>query len=659
MLFLGELSRSVVAAEERMNAKHIQNFNNSLPMKLADSAGGDPSRVLFPFIANRQRRRSASRSSATEAVTPQKEVDKPEEKPEMRRSMRRLFEDADDAEISIKSPFKKPSSSRTLFSPAKTPTQDRTPRKRRPSGSSRASKTLFSPEKELPLKSSFDVEVNEDEKKVEKVESQASSSRSCRRRLQDDSDDVKSRTPRKQRISESNRNQKTSPVKSISEYIESLSESHVVGSKNDSKRGGKNSERRSNPRSCKRKLQDDSDDLKLLSSPVKSAQIEETGSKNEAVFFLKTPKKSPSPRKSSCADENELKSPEASNRPFRRKKVVEKLGIDDVESIFTPEKMNKNELFDQLVADNSTAKPDDSIMVTPTSKTYSRRPAGSSKKVDTDAKDIKTPDSSRPCRRKKFVERMGIDDVKLSEVVSPRVCITPFTKHSKNAELAEDTNDKTEEEEEDLAKSFTVLEDIEIPKERKTRRTASIEKASQVKRLSLSIPDPEEVPMISDLPRKRKRVQTPNKEQVEIIPDHQQVIKTPLKFEYQVKTIDSPNGEIKLKFNRTLKSVTNTPVQRISRRASTQLGISPSELLQLQTKSPSPQKKFKGLDLNKENFVQASLANNRFSPLSSSSIHNLTTSPILNLPHMTSGGRRQSKDSPSRKRRRVSKKLYD
>ena len=123
------------------------------------------------------------------------------------------------------------------------------------------------------------------------------------------------------------------------------------------------------------------------------------------------------------------------------------------------------------------------------------------------------------------------------------------------------------------------------------------------------------------------------------------------KFDYAVKTIESPQGDFKLKINRTLKpknSSANCEAmhQRISRRASLQLGIPPEKILQLQTRSPSPTKSAK-VTKNKEN---------KFSPLSSQSLFDLTTSPILNMP---SKGRRPSKDSPSRKRRRVSKKLYE
>ena len=121
--------------------------------------------------------------------------------------------------------------------------------------------------------------------------------------------------------------------------------------------------------------------------------------------------------------------------------------------------------------------------------------------------------------------------------------------------------------------------------------------------------------------------------------------------------------DFKLKINQTPRTQTPIqPVQRISQRASMQLGITPENLLQLQTRSPSPMKRFAPTPIrtamsnqNKENVKSAI----KFSPLSSTSLHNLTTSPILNMP-VNKRRRQPSKDSPSHpKRRRVSKKLYD
>ena len=134
-------------------------------------------------------------------------------------------------------------------------------------------------------------------------------------------------------------------------------------------------------------------------------------------------------------------------------------------------------------------------------------------------------------------------------------------------------------------------------------------------------------------------------------------------FKYDVQVI----GDFKLKINLTRTHTPRTltpiqPVQRISWRASMQLGITPENLLQLQMRSPSPTKNFAPTPIrttmsnqNKE-YVKSA---NKFSPLSSTSLHNLTTSPILNMP-VNKRRRQPSKDSPSHpKRRRVSKKLYD
>merc|ERR1719266_3248875 len=114
---------------------------------------------------------------------------------------------------------------------------------------------------------------------------------------------------------------------------------------------------------------------------------------------------------------------------------------------------------------------------------------------------------------------------------------------------------------------------------------------------------------------------------------------TPVKFNYESKVV----SETKLKINRTPVLKAFQPVQRISRRASQQLGLTPENLRQLLTRSPSPKKKIVPTPTNisrsnKENFTSAT----KFSPLSSTSLADLTTSPILNLPFQKR--RRPSKD---------------
>ena len=55
---------------------------------------------------------------------------------------------------------------------------------------------------------------------------------------------------------------------------------------------------------------------------------------------------------------------------------------------------------------------------------------------------LTTPESlNRPNRKRKIVERMGIDDVKLTDItISPRVKITPFSKHQHLIETSSSTN---------------------------------------------------------------------------------------------------------------------------------------------------------------------------------------------------------------------------
>lgn len=434
--FLGEVSRNLLAAEELIDARKLQNFNTSLPLKLNNAMLENRSQLLFPHMQQKRQRRI----SRKESKTPQKAVEKSPSKhetPQKEKSMRRLFEDTDDVEITLKSPFKVPPSS--------------------------AARSLFSPLKNSPVK-----------------------------------------TPRKKSVSKD-------PI-----------------------------------------------------SPVKSSPIKTTRSRI----------------KSSSKTKEELLSP-VKNSPIKTPK--------------SSTKKTKDDIFNDLLSGRG-------VLQTPPqpSKTYSKEATPSQQEIQ-----VSTPES-RPSRRKKIVERMGIEDVKLSEVYSPRVCITPFQKHRHRFVEDEPLDEEP-------------LEGIDfLPKEKK--------------RFKLSMSFPKEVPAIVDLPKKRKRSETEEK------------------FSYDIKAVESPNGEFKLKINRTLKPLNSGAfAQRISRRASQQLGLTPDNLLKLQTKSPSPLKKVK----DKENLQ----ATSKFSPLSSTSLFNLTTSPILNVNLQKE--RRPSKDSPSRKRRRVSKKLYD
>ena len=352
----------------------------------------------------------------------------------------------------------------------------------------------------------------------------------------------------------------------------------------------------------------------------------------------------------------------SSSRPQRRKKCVEKMGIDNVKlsqigspKIYKTRTTNTEDMFDELIT-QPNYKGDDvdlvkNLVLTPTTKTYS--------KVD-DPQTPGTPEtpSSRPHRRKKLVEKMGIDDVDVFG--SPKVCITPFSKHRNKVE-ENPSNERSIE--------TTANQDNLVVVDTTNQET------SENRRLSLSYP--EEIAIIEDLPKKRKRyeMETNENKAVEKNSSNERSIETttktttPVKPKWAVKEV----GELKLRLNRTLKPV--NMVQRISRRTSMQLGMTPENLLQLQTRSPSPVKKMTSAFTSRENSVKSSAAasaspsmgksnkensvksKNKFSPLSSTSLHNLTTSPILNLP--LERPRRPSRDSPTRKRRRVSKKLYD
>ena len=509
-----------------------------------------------------------------------------------------------------------------------------------------------------------------------------------------------------------------------------------------------------------------------------------------------------------------LGTPDSSSRrsSHRKKKFVEKLGIDDVKlcdngnieqspriirtrlqpvpdrklMVFTedatslpiksPKKLEIDDL-DHIASLIGSSPP-------PPPELLCKTPEASRIKPELEMQTPDTPSPSRPHRRRKFVEKMGIDDVKLSSVLSPKVCITPISKHKRHyndapnqspkspymkvmekcrdklSDLIAPINSKTAGEEEKHAtiksrnsgisgtgnqpsceqrrssrNSSSDVTGNQSSENRRSRKSAiigtknesnsedrkvstrysavsdtgnqtvedrrvssrnpvAIETGNQTTELHrrvsrnsgvtktgsqsgderrVSISHQTEVPVITDMPKKRKRTETDvsSRDTATIFDPATTSCKTPIKtqpdeerlFKYDVQVI----GDFKLKINRTPTNTPRTltsiqPVQRISRRASMQLGITPENLLQLQTRSPSPMKKFAPTPIrtamsnqNKENVKSAI----KFSPLSSTSLHNLTTSPILNMP-VNKRRRQPSKDSPSNpKRRRVSKKLYD
>ncbi len=378
-----------------------------------------------------------------------------------------------------------------------------------------------------------------------------------------------------------------------------------------------------------RRLFEDTEDLEVtLKSPFKIPPVASTASR---TLFSPvkpdniTPKKKPlpgkSPKKLPSPSNTPKKSPRralllspvkpASDCNTPKKKATAKSPSKKALLLFSPVQTTSDMTTTPKKNLKNSPRKTASSPLKPMSPRKTRRFSEAETEKADDLEEAENATPSRPSRRKKFVERMGIDDVKLSEVVSPRVKLTPFSKIKLNVQESKEIED---------------LGDLDGVQE----LAEAIEQVQNdpVLRKKLSLTCIGEAPLIEDLPKKRKRVQEDD-------------------FDYNVKAVESPNGEIKLKINRTLKPI-NATVQRISRRASLQIGISPENLLKLQTRSPSPVKKF-----NKENVQEKS----KYSPLSSTSLFTLTTSPILNID--VHKERRPSKNSPARKRRRVSKKLYD
>jgi hypothetical protein len=164
-------------------------------------------------------------------------------------------------------------------------------------------------------------------------------------------------------------------------------------------------------------------------------------------------------------------------------------------------------------------------------------------------------------------------------------------------------------------------------------------------------------------------------------------LKSPAKLWSVVRTTESPLGEIKMRLNRKKKPEQRTPlvVNRISRRMTNDLGLTPEVLNQLMLESPSPKKKAARMEKENRsdahdtsvtsetsslatptskssmaarvllrkidaNHVAASVDRKlKFSPLSTSGLFALTTSPIVD----------KKGDAAIRpKHRKVNKRLY-
>ena len=741
--YSGHASRNLAAAEAQLNAQKLQNFNTSLP--LMNNAGDKTtSRVLFPFLneGNPRRTRSASRSDQTPSKDENVEVT---DEPNVRRSMRKLFEDANDAEITLKSPLKKVQRMNTfnhegLGSPFKSPmkvVRQRNPSRSKSSPDEKVQLPLKSPVKTISLRSSGGIPV----KKIQSTDSQGSvlefngfiSPDNVLPTKIDDKIDKNvncegSKTPRKTRRS---LDIKKCPEE-LSDALQNVTEDKNEGSKTP---------RKSRRSFDNKKTQEEFSDLleKVIEdekeptnegskTPRKSRRsldrkkgVETSKGKITTAEEAYLDELLNTPSKLKEKNENVMKTPESNSiRPSRNRKTVERMGIDDVKITDTispkvkfmgssskqlstkakepqPIDLTKEEISEftpiKSIATKSPWKspslsakrrldsddylpltkkdPFDEMLETPPPKLTPKKAAKSQQEENI----LKTPEpANRPCRRRKMVERMGIDDIKLTDAISPKVKITPFSKYK---HLLEDSskkaaNDSDDNDDHDDDNDITENEPNIVILDNSSDEEVSFNTSTNKEPIKVTVPrNIEEIQDRVVVPskgtkRKRSSFQISDVDDEEEEKEAPKAAKRPLpilnppstpKINYQVKAIESPNGEFKLRINRTPQH--QPLVQRISRRTSLQLGMSADMLLQMQTKSPSPVKKVRGLD--KENIENASSSSStsttcKYSPLSSTSLYNLTTSPILNMPL----GRRPkgTPTSPSGKRRKVSKKLY-
>merc|ERR1719204_3019736 len=283
--------------------------------------------------------------------------------------------------------------------------------------------------------------------------------------------------------------------------------------------------------------------------------------------------------------------------------------------------------------------------------------------LPTSEQDELTP--SRPSRLKRATNRLGIDDISLQHALTP----SPNRSHQQ-AKLLHTPKQSAKQ---------------KLPKTPEFHRVATSEEEKGLLMRDALVPSTPTTPSNRQQGEKSGWEIAENRE----TPDGK--FKIRIKSSAQKSSRKSPNASAPL------------GIFRISRRMSMEIGISPAELLAM-TRSPSPKERgsagpgvtplikpspsssssghttgpvsvLKSISEGKENSTRESRSGShvqavqkaasvgekrKYSPLSSRSLYNLTTSPIINRTLPPSGDQDSNDDQPPSKRPRckASKKLY-
>lgn len=318
--------------------------------------------------------------------------------------------------------------------------------------------------------------------------------------------------------------------------------------------------------------------------------------------------------------------------------------------------------------------------------------AGNSEQLPHSRDEEDVDSSRRPSRRRVSVNRFGIDDITLEEVFSspsrkkPLSNATPSKSGQKRVEPITPS---------DKASPFGKnVEVVATPSPKRVKKRlksmSSIPKPSCASRVPVCWKFDADTELIQDIANLGGNLSTatsfsPIRGEMCSTTDCPAPPKSPGKFWSVANITRSPRGEIKMKIQRTKKLQTSF-VQRLSRSATMELGVSPGKLTKMiYQNSPSPKPKISNIELavtpdklsdkdgpSSHSFVtprsvrqgssKSSVAG--FSPLSSMGLFDLTKSPLVmgGKASCGSGLNVREKIPVPRNRsssRKVSKKLYN
>ncbi|TRY63892.1 hypothetical protein TCAL_00389 [Tigriopus californicus] len=297
--------------------------------------------------------------------------------------------------------------------------------------------------------------------------------------------------------------------------------------------------------------------------------------------------------------------------------------------------------------------------------------------------------SRRPSRRRISVNRFGIDDITLEEVFSSPSRKKPFSNATPSKNAPKQSEPITPVGKIDPSDQDVMVTPSPKRAKKRLRSMSSMPKLRCAHRVLVRWIFDGETERIQDIVRPGGQITTansfsPTRGELCATAESPGPPKSPGKFWSVANITQSPRGEIKMKIQRTKKLQTNF-VQRLSRSATMELGLSPGKLSKMiYQNSPSPKPKTSTAEpivtpvklLGKDEysphtFVTPRSLNQRstkssagFSPLSSMGLFDLTKSPLV-MDQASHGSevndvleKRQLPRSRSSSRR-VNKKLYN